>query len=46
MVFYQIYDNLRNQVACHQKFTVVAPLGNETKKASNGIYLLREDLWA
>jgi uncharacterized protein YydD (DUF2326 family) len=37
MVFYQIYDSLRNQVACHQNFTVVAPSGNEQKKSMESI---------
>ncbi len=45
-MFYQIYDSLRNQVACHQNFTVAAPLRNETKKASNGIYYFGKNLRA
>jgi hypothetical protein len=36
MLFYQIYDSLRNQVACHQNFTAAAPFANKIKKNSNG----------
>jgi hypothetical protein len=37
---------MRNQVACHENFTALAPLGNETKKASNGIYYFEKNLRA